>query len=154
MPGTVRVAFNIKLTDGTPPDVNNLGRAVVKQIVVKFDGKEIYTIDDADLYLCFQDLWMTDKARTNSSYQGIQKANTARIRIGADNADVATQRTRASPLRMGTGSVYLWILNYSSTICLFIQLALKMSSASISDSMNMGKSLSAPTRLRLTRSAI
>lgn len=151
MPGTVRVAFNIELTDGTPPDVNNLGRAVVKQIVVKFDGKEIYTIDD---YLCFQDLWMTDKARTNSSYQGIQKANTARIRIGADNADVATQRTRASPLRMGTGSVYLWILNYSSTICLFIQLALKMSSASISDSMNMGKSLSAPTRLRLTRSAI
>lgn len=48
MPGTVRVAFNIELTDGTPPDVNNLGRAVVKQIVVKFDGKEIYTIDDAD----------------------------------------------------------------------------------------------------------
>ena len=97
VPGAARLAFTITLTNGTgTPDanrtiVNNLGRAIVKKISIKMEGAEVYCLDDADRYLCFRDLWLTDKERVNSAYQGIQNTNTARIRIGAGNATAATQ---------------------------------------------------------------
>lgn len=97
VPGSARVAFTITLTNGTgTPDanrtiVNNLGRAIIKKISIKMEGTEIYCLDDSDRYLCYRDLWLTDKERTNSSYQGIQNVNTGRIRVGAGNAVGATQ---------------------------------------------------------------
>jgi len=50
--------------------VNNLERAVVK-ISVKLEGKEVLCLDDADIYLCYKDLWLTDKKRNNAVYYGI-----------------------------------------------------------------------------------
>ena len=75
VPGTARLASNIVL-DGSEDDnrtvVNNLGRAIVKKISVKLEGKEVLCLDDADIYLCYKDLWLTDKERKNAAYCGIQ----------------------------------------------------------------------------------
>jgi hypothetical protein len=97
-PGTACVAFNLALTSGTGTAdnnrtiVNNIGRAIISKITINIDSFEIYCLDDADIYLCFKDLWyMTDKQRTNGAYRGIQTTNTGRIRVGAANAVAATQ---------------------------------------------------------------
>ena len=86
--GTARMAFNITLngdTDTNHTIVNNLGRALVKKISVKL-GQEVMSLDDADIYLCYRDLWMTDKERLNATYYGIHVddgGNAAKIRLGA-----------------------------------------------------------------------
>jgi len=66
--------------------VNNLGRAIVKWISVKLEEKEVLCLDDADIYLCYKDLWLTDKERNNAVYYDIQSENTAKIRLGASDA--------------------------------------------------------------------
>ena len=74
VPGTARIAFNIVLDDVEDDNctvVNNLGRAIVKKISVKLEGKEVLCLDDADIYLCYTDLWLTDKERKNAAYYGI-----------------------------------------------------------------------------------
>jgi len=92
VPGTARIAFNIVLDGGEDDNrtvVNNLGRAIVKKISVTLEGKEVLCLDDADIYLCYNDLWLTDKERKNAAYYGIQCENTAKIRVSAIDAGVA-----------------------------------------------------------------
>ena len=95
IPRTARIAFNVTLdgdTDANRTVVNNLGRAIVKKISVKLEGQEVMSLDDADIYLCYRDLWMTKKERLNAAYYGINNSgNTAKIRLGAGDAVVATQ---------------------------------------------------------------
>jgi len=94
VPGTARIAFNI-VSDGGEDDnrtvVNNLGRAIVKKISEKLKGNEVLCLDDADIYLCYKDLWLTDKERKNAAHYGIQSENTAKIRLGASDAVAVTQ---------------------------------------------------------------
>lgn len=97
VPGSARLAFKIVLNNGTGTAdenrtiVNNLGRAIVKKISIKLEGKEIYIFEGADRYLCFRDLWLTDKERSDAAYQGISNANTRRLRIAAGNGDSTIQ---------------------------------------------------------------
>jgi len=55
-------------TDANRTVVNNLGRAIVKKILVKLQGQEVMSLDDAVIYLCYRDLWMTDMERMNAAY--------------------------------------------------------------------------------------
>ena len=96
VPGTSMLSFNVNLNssggnaDANRTIVNNLGRAIVYKIVVKLEGKEIYTLDNTDIFLCFQDLWKTSKERENAVYQGIQSEAVRKIRINAgDKGTVA-----------------------------------------------------------------
>ena len=59
IPGTVNLSFNIELTSTADPNrtlVSNIGRAIVKKLVAKFEGNEILCIDDFDIFVCFRDL--------------------------------------------------------------------------------------------------
>ena len=61
---------------------------------MKLEGQEVVSLDDADIYLCYRDLWMTEKERLNAAYYGIHSSdggNTAKIRLGADDAAATTQ---------------------------------------------------------------
>jgi len=52
-------------------------------------------IADADIYLFYHDLWMTDKDRLNAAYYGIHSGgggNTAKIRLGAGDAKLLLAR--------------------------------------------------------------
>jgi len=52
---TVNITLNGD-TDANDTIVNNLGQALVKKISVKLEGKEVISLDDADIYLCYRDL--------------------------------------------------------------------------------------------------
>ena len=70
--------------------VQNLGRAIVKKLTIKISGKEVMSIDDSDVFHCYNDLWKTAPERANGHYQGIDASdnrNTTRIRVGAGNGD-------------------------------------------------------------------
>ena len=36
--------------------VSNIGRAIIKKLAVKFEGNEILSIDDFDIFACYQDV--------------------------------------------------------------------------------------------------
>ena len=99
VPGTARLAFTITLNseDANRTVVQNLGRAIVKKLTIKMGGNEVMSIDDSDVFHCYNDLWKTTPERANGHYQGIDASdnrNTARIRVGAVNRDssVATDK--------------------------------------------------------------
>ena len=37
--------------------MGNVGRAIIKKLAVKFEGSEILSIDDFDIFECYRDLW-------------------------------------------------------------------------------------------------
>ena len=51
--------------------VSNIGRAIVKKLAVKFEGNEISSVDDFDIFACYKDLWKTKSEKRNALRQGI-----------------------------------------------------------------------------------
>ena len=59
VPGTANLSFNIELTSTADPkrtSVSNIGRAIIKKLAVKFEGNEILSMDDFDIFACYQGL--------------------------------------------------------------------------------------------------
>ena len=102
VPGSARLAFTISLTstDANRTLVQNIGRAVVKKLTIKISGNEVMSIDDSDVYYCYQDLWKTALEREKAQYQGIDTTtdrNVTKLRVGAgDAADVAVDQAIAT----------------------------------------------------------
>ena len=49
-------SFNIELTstaDLNRTIVSNIGRAIIKRLAVKFEGNEILSIDNYDMFACY-----------------------------------------------------------------------------------------------------
>ena len=66
----MNLSFNIELT--STADLNRtLVRAIVKKLAVKFEGNEIMSIDDYDIFTCYRDLWKTASEKRNAIDQGI-----------------------------------------------------------------------------------
>ena len=62
IPGMAKLSFNIELSSTAGPKrtlVSNIGRAIVKKLAVKFEGNQILSIGDFDIFACYQDLWRT-----------------------------------------------------------------------------------------------
>ena len=56
IPGMANLSFNIVLTsavDANRTPVSNIGRAIVKKLAVKFEGNEIMSVDDFDVFACY-----------------------------------------------------------------------------------------------------
>ena len=56
VPGMANLSFNIELSataDLKRTLVSNIGRAIVKNLAVKFEGNEILSIDDFDIFACY-----------------------------------------------------------------------------------------------------
>ena len=51
--------------------VSNIGRTVLKKLAVKFEGNEILSIDDFNIFTCYQHLWKTSSEKKNAVRQGI-----------------------------------------------------------------------------------
>ena len=88
VPGSARLAFTISLTstDANRALVQNIGRAVVKKLTIKISGNEVMSIDDSDVYYCYQDLWKTARERENAQYQRTDTTtnrNATKLRVGA-----------------------------------------------------------------------
>ena len=74
VPGTANLSFNIELTSTADLNrtlVSNIGRAIVKKLAVKFEGNEIMSIDDYDIFACYRGMWKTASEKKNAIRQGI-----------------------------------------------------------------------------------
>ena len=104
IPSTTKLTFNISLvgTDVNRTLVVNLGRNIIRKLIVKLEGNETISIDDYDILYSYYDCWKTATERRNAIFQGIVEAdgqteNAIKHRINAgDKADVAYDITVAS----------------------------------------------------------
>ena len=103
IPGTTKLTFNITLagTDVNRTLVGNLGRDIIRKLVVKLDGSEIISTDDYDVLYSYYDCWKTATERCNAIFQGIVEAdgqteNAIKHRINAtDKANNVKDQTVA-----------------------------------------------------------
>ena len=97
IPGMVNLNFNIELSSTADLNrtlVSNIGRAIMKKLAVKFEGNEIMSVDDFDIFACYQDLWKTASKKKNASHQGIISADgftlgCMKLRINAKDKSTA-----------------------------------------------------------------
>ena len=103
IPGTTKLTFNISLagTDVNRTLVKNLGRNIIRKLIVKLEGNKIISIDDYILY-SYHDCWKCTTERHNAVFQGIVEAdgqmeNAIKHRINAsDKASNASDEAVAS----------------------------------------------------------
>ena len=82
--------------------VKNLGRNILRKLIVKLEGNEIISIDDYDTLYSYYDCWKCTAERLNAVFQGIvdadgQTENAIKHRINAgDKANDAKDQTVAS----------------------------------------------------------
>ena len=90
VPGTAHLSFTISLTstDADRTVVQNLGRAIVKDIRIRINANEVMSVGNSDVFNCYSDLWKTDRERHNAVYQGIDTSkdqNVTKHRMGASD---------------------------------------------------------------------
>ena len=104
IPSTTKLTFNITLagTDVNRTLVGNLGRNIIRKLVVKLEGNEIISIDDYNILYSLYDCWKTATERCNATFQGVieadgQTENAIKHSINAGNkANNAKDQTVAS----------------------------------------------------------
>ena len=103
IPGTANLSFNIELTSAVDANrtlVSNFGRAIVKKLAVKFEGNEIMSVDDYDIFACYRDLWKTKSEKRNAIQQGIISndgctENCIKLRINASDKNTSNTQDKA-----------------------------------------------------------
>ena len=103
IPGTANLSFNIELTstvDANRTLVSNICRAIMKKLAVKFEGNEIMSVDDFDVFACYQDLWKTKSEKRNAIRQGIISndgcmENCIKLRINAGDKSTGNAQDKA-----------------------------------------------------------
>ena len=104
VPSTTKLTFNISLagTDVNRTLVGNLGRNIIRKLVVKLEGNEIISTDDYDVLYSYYDCWKCQTERLNTVFQGIVEADSQmegaikhRVNAG-DKANNAKDQTVAS----------------------------------------------------------
>ena len=91
IPGMANLSFNIELSPASDANrtlVSHIGRAIIKKLAVKFEGNEILSIDNFDIFSCYQDLWKAKSEKRNAIRQGIISSgsctnNCIKLRINA-----------------------------------------------------------------------
>ena len=104
IPSTTKLTFNISLagTDVNRTLVENLGRNIIRKLVVKLEGNEITCIDYYNVLYSYYDCWKCKTEGLNAVFQGIVEAdgqteNAIRHQINVGNkTDVVNDITVAS----------------------------------------------------------
>ena len=104
IPSTTKLTFNISLagTDVNRTLVGNLGRNIIRKLVVKLEGNEIISTDDYNVLYSYYDCWKCKTERLNTVFQGMveaygQSENAIKHWINAtDKANNAKDQTVAS----------------------------------------------------------
>ena len=80
--------------------MSNIGRAIIKKLAVKFEGNEIMSVDNYDIFACYQDLWKTKSEKRNAIRQGIISTNGCtenciELRMNADDKNPSNTQDKA-----------------------------------------------------------
>ena len=97
------LSFNIELSSTADPKrtlVSNIGRAIIKKLAVKFEGNEILSIDDFDIFACYRDLWKTASEKRNAVRQVVISSdgctiNCMKLRIDAGDKSATPAQDKA-----------------------------------------------------------
>ena len=105
IPGMANLSFNIELTSRSAVDANrtlvsNIGRVIVKKLAVKFEGNEIMSVDNFNVFVCYRDLWKTKSEKRNAIQQGIISTdgcmeNCIKLRINAGDRNTSNTQDKA-----------------------------------------------------------
>ena len=103
IPGMANLSFNIELTSAVDANgtlVSNIGRAIIKELAVKFEQNEIMSVDDFDVFACYRDLWKTKSEKRNAIRQGIISndgctENCIKLRINAGDKNASNAQDKA-----------------------------------------------------------
>ena len=103
IPGMANLSFNIELTSAVDANrtlVSNIGRAIMKKLAVKFEGNEIMSVDNFDVFVCYQDLWKTKSEKRNAICQGIISndgctENCIKLRINTGDKSTSNAQDKA-----------------------------------------------------------
>ena len=85
VPGSLVLRFNIDLSGGHANNflVDNVGRALVDELVVKYSGTILQDTVGCDIYKIFEDLFLSQEERDNMLQDGIQGEDLNKIRSNA-----------------------------------------------------------------------
>ena len=88
VPGSLALRFDIDLSGGHADNflVQNVSRALVSQMAVKFGGTTLEETVDYDVYKTFQDLFLPGEKHDNMVPEGILSEDLCKIRSGAGDA--------------------------------------------------------------------
>ena len=88
VPGSLALRFDIDLSGGHDNNflVQNVSRALVSKMTVKFGGTTLEETVDYNVYKTFQDLFLPGEKRDNMVPEGIQSEDLSKIRSGAGDA--------------------------------------------------------------------
>ena len=97
--------FNVELSSTADPkttSVSNFGRVIIKKLAVKFEGNEILSIDNHDIFACYRDLCKTKSEKGNAIRQGIISddgctENCIKLRINAADKSAGNKQDKAIP---------------------------------------------------------
>jgi len=85
VPGSLALVFNIDLSGGHANNflVQNVTRALVDRLHVKFGGTTLHDTVGYGIYKIFEDLFLSQEERDNRILEGIQSEDLCKIRSGA-----------------------------------------------------------------------
>ena len=97
------LSFNVELTstvDANRTLVSNIGRAIIKKLAVNFEGNEIMSTDDFDVFACYRDLWKTKSEKRNAIREGIISTdscmeNCSKLKINAGDKSAGNAQDKA-----------------------------------------------------------
>ena len=100
--------------------MSNIGRAIIKKLAVKFEGNEIMSVDDFDMFGCYRDLWKTKPEKRNAIQQGIISndgctENYIKLRINAGDKNVGNAQDKA--IADAYGNKYIIPLDFEMLDC-------------------------------------
>ena len=95
VPGSLALRFNIDLSGGHANNflVDNVGRALVDKLVVKYSGTILQDTVGYDIYKIFEDLFLSQEERDNMLQDGIQSEDLNKIRSNAGDKKTSSVAT-------------------------------------------------------------
>ena len=94
IPGSLHITFKAKIVsekDKTATFVQNLGRALIVEKELTFNGKRATIINEFDQFKIYSDLWLSKGERKARILQGIQSENGLKYRIGSKTKNSSNQ---------------------------------------------------------------
>ena len=83
VPGSIYLSADVNISGNAGNYVvNNLGRNLIRKLVIKWGPEIIQSIDYYNLFYTFKDLWETKEKRANMIFQGVQSENLRKLRSG------------------------------------------------------------------------
>ena len=111
VPGSLGLRFDIDLAGGHANNylVQNVSRALVSKMVVKFSGTILQDTDGYDLFKIYEDLFLSQEQRDDMILEGIQSVDLCRIRSNAgDKKTSGVDNENTLNENFGT-KYYIWL---------------------------------------------